>query len=1163
MSDRPELNLESLREWARAALEPDAETHEPEPSPLAHKESEAWPLLLEAAVVSSFLPRQLAPHVAEGGRRAEAEKAVLAFAETTYLGVAETAYLADAESAGEPKVKWALTQPARAEVLGAALGTPALDEAVRRTAESPDFADKVSSALRDCLKMGRVAAERADLKSLEATRIAAASLSGVSGVELPDLDDLDREIQFRRLLEQFQRMVGQRQQDGGAERTQYFFGRDHELEQLRAYVGVIESDTVLQSAARVFSSVSRAVRGRAPMAVWGVGGVGKTTLVSKFMLEHAEAASSRFPFAYLDFDRITVSARQKSGLLAEMCLQTGAQFKELSRPMAHLRARAQKLAGSSDASEEFESVSQLSPLMREFRRLVDEYLNEHEKMFEWSRPFLLVFDTFEVVQYREDGVAELEDFVKGFTLPGEKHVLWPRLRLIISGRKKVEEFILKVEELPLGALDPDGSAQLLTALARDFGKPMTRADADALVAAVAKATGERGGGVQPLRLRLIGEVFRDPQKTEDGPAIARSLRDELSRPLRSGGSAAQVFIDGVLIRRVLGHVTDPRVAALADPGLVVRHITPDVIMNVMTRGTPRPKIAAPATTPEEAADGDSSGVWEVDKTEAEDIFKAFRREVSLVEADGDALRHRPDVRQQMLGLIQANRPEQFENLHRLAFKHFRRLAASNEEDHASAAEAVYHGLWLGEDLEQLNRLWPKQHGFDARIDPNEFEQGSAANVFVRAKTRAALKSDEISKLPREVALEWLDARSHSLLNERRVEHAIETIRTAAGHDYAALDERPVTASTLARLLYRAGHWDDAATLAMRHLERAGRTASFGSRPKTKSRRAEGDDSRGEALLSLARTWATIVGKCDDSPEPLERIAHTHLPAWEHLARVEMNAYAVVARERGGSNVPPEYFLQNIKESARAVRPSSWRSNQRILRLAILTNPDLVGANILLMIWVECCERVPRAAEWSALETLLSQVFSKTPSGKMAAELLKNFPSRRPDEFAARFDELWQKEKGYVLHARGERPGVSYALRSLVACDHSDWVRPLGNALTRALKGEAGGELSKVLEKENFLHDVTEKRGLFSQKGSQRRQQDGVAVAQFAEDRGDLLRLAGRLSERWDEFSHTSREERPPRYPRDVFGISHALLRWHETLTKRLVPIGSPPGPRSA
>ena len=67
--------------------------------------------------------------------------------------------------------------------------------------------------------------------------------------------------------------------------------------------------------------VARTISGRAPFVIWGVGGVGKTTLISKFMLEHAEAAVGHYPFAYLDFDRNTISARRPSGLLMEMCLQ--------------------------------------------------------------------------------------------------------------------------------------------------------------------------------------------------------------------------------------------------------------------------------------------------------------------------------------------------------------------------------------------------------------------------------------------------------------------------------------------------------------------------------------------------------------------------------------------------------------------------------------------------------------------------------------------------------------------------------------------------------------------------------------------------------------------------------------------------------------------------
>ena len=97
------------------------------------------------------------------------------------------------------------------------------------------------------------------------------------------------------------------------------------------------------------------------------------------MLEHAEAAASRFPFAYLDFERTTVGARQRLDLLAEMCVQVGAQFEQLTGPMAALRADVLKLARDLDSKNQIENISDYSTYCLKFRELVDGMLESLER----------------------------------------------------------------------------------------------------------------------------------------------------------------------------------------------------------------------------------------------------------------------------------------------------------------------------------------------------------------------------------------------------------------------------------------------------------------------------------------------------------------------------------------------------------------------------------------------------------------------------------------------------------------------------------------------------------------------------------------------------------------------------------------------------------------
>ena len=176
--------------------------------------------------MSTFLPQDLAPEAVKSNERSDAEKVVLNFAETSRTS--------------DGRLQWSLKDETRAEVLKATIHTPSLWEAINRTAQV--FHDPPSEALRNCLSDKPVTASH-DLNTLEATRIAVNSLSRL----LPDLPELgslnitslDREIEYRRLLRVFERMIGRRPNPDGTEPIERFYGRDEEIEALRDYVGII------------------------------------------------------------------------------------------------------------------------------------------------------------------------------------------------------------------------------------------------------------------------------------------------------------------------------------------------------------------------------------------------------------------------------------------------------------------------------------------------------------------------------------------------------------------------------------------------------------------------------------------------------------------------------------------------------------------------------------------------------------------------------------------------------------------------------------------------------------------------------------------------------------------------------------------------------------
>lgn len=1035
MSIGPRKRAE-IPDWAREALEEESFEPSAPRSVGDHRHGAAWPLFIEAAMVTKFAPRDLQPGLLSGEERKDAENEVLRFAEI---------------SPSDDGVRWSLTGVARRAVLEQCEPDELLDLVTRMTSDDP-----VQTALRELVQhSGEVDVASIPTNELESMRVAMTWLSRTK-VTLPPLAEIDRELELRSLLAPFERMTGKRSGSEASVRPDRFFGRDDEIEALRAYVGVVPADRFSQRLSRLGRALLRLITGHQPVNVWGAGGVGKTTLIAVFMLEHARAAASKFPFVYLDFDRSTISASNRAALLSEMCRQVGAQFAELTAPMTALRERLAPYARSTGRNAESDEISRLLSHLDSFRSLIDGAFS--------SQPFLLVFDTFEVVQYGPDQVLALEELIRELGTPGEG---WPRLRLVISGRAQIEKFLGKMQSVPLGALDREGSIEMIELLAKDSGKPISRKEAERLIDAVVKVVRDRSGdGVRPLRLRLLGELFRTAEGT--GAALVESLIEEFTNPKSGKKQAGEMLFNGIVVRRTIGHVRDRDVAALADPGLVVRRITKDVIRDVMTRGTPKP-------TGEDPGDPESFEPWNVDDATAQKIFDAFGNEVSLVVRDGDALRHRQDVRQDMLPLIRDQRPRAFARIHGLAFEHFLEKTVRNPGDAASRGEVVYHGLWLDRNLAQLDPFWPSA---DPQIDENEFEPGSPQDIFLRLKRNKKVTSDEVSKLPPAVMLSWLAQRSSEMLTELRVGDHVEMIRVIGGDGYETFDSRRDLAAVAARVLYRAGRWREAALLLRRHL-------------------SSDLKIRDEGAVSLVRTWATIAAKSNAPPSELEWAEQLAQRIEDPLIRSEVLAHVALGRpqEIAFEGMAPHADLQSTMKE---VRPPQWRREMRVLRLVIATGAE--GTEELLRPFVEGTRQLPRDVE---IAKILSRMRGKT------TELNE-------------IDSVWEAEKRRYHQSRA--PEMILGLCALAAADHSDWMVPFGNAITRGFETHAR-EIGRAARGTAASAESIE-RAL--------KAQDGHSVLQVVVADGMLVRFA-------DVLSKTAK---PIPYPETAPEMAQAFMQWH-------------------
>ncbi len=457
--------------------------------------------------------------------------------------------------------------------------------------------------------------------------------------------ELSQQLARARLLAPFRKLAGPT-----------FRGRKDELEKLRVHVGVLDT-----SVTQTLSTYARRVLNMGDgtsLLIHGPGGMGKSALLARFMLEHSGAV----PFAYLDFDTPQVSLDKPATLLLEASRQLALQYPDSQEPLAAFEARCRhalgeerrrRAGGRRPGHARFfpGSARELwMPLAEEFGTLLmTQVLN---RWAEQGGPFLLLLDTFEEVQYRSgDLVRDLE------LLLGALRATYPQLRVVLSGR--APEPRLKATELVLKELD-EASALSLLAASGVGGEDLRRG----LYAQV---------GGNPLSLKLAAEVAR-----REG-AEAEGLRNLKTRRFLFF-AAREAVVQGQLYRRVLEHVHDPTVRKLAHPGLIVRRLTPEVIQEV---------LAEPC------------GLGELAFEQAQALFEQLQREVSLVSLGPDgALYHRPDVRRVMLEPLRVDQPAKVAAIHEAAVRYY-----AQQSDVVSRAEELYHRMASGQSREEIDPRW--------------------------------------------------------------------------------------------------------------------------------------------------------------------------------------------------------------------------------------------------------------------------------------------------------------------------------------------------------------------------------------------------------------------------------------------------------------------------
>ena len=506
---------------------------------------------------------------------------------------------------------------------------------------------------------------------------------------VPSVDDIARRVELAELLEPLRLLIGA---EGGRESSparDRFVGRDDQLRTLRAFVDELSSKSFAERVQRGLARVQAFIGGPAAgiLVIEARGGLGKSTLLAKFLLDHAMGQKRPFPFAYLDFDRATLDPGRPSQLLIEIARQVGLQF-------PHARQQLQRLSNNirSEFLGSLSSTGTTDAIRDPYAEFV-EIVRKHATLGE--RAFLLVLDTMEAIQWDSLAMNQLSTLIFEFRSKG-----LDELKVVASGRADVPELRRargvgtakkNLELEPLKVKEAQAMAEALgsTAIGKQWNPLWSTA-----IAGKEKETARR----EPLAIRVVVDL------------IARAIpedRQKLVGEISSDLDANEDFVARVYFKRIVGHVQHKLAKKLAWPGLIVRRVTEQIIREFLA-----PLCDIPPECTQEA-------------------FDALAREVWMVTRDGDALRHRQDLRARTLPLMRNAEPQRFETIVQKAVDYFGLYRTRSDEDYA---EWIYQRLLNGEDPQTVSRdLTDEFLPLLARA-AEDFTLGSLAASYLASRT---------------------------------------------------------------------------------------------------------------------------------------------------------------------------------------------------------------------------------------------------------------------------------------------------------------------------------------------------------------------------------------------------------------------------------------------
>lgn len=663
--------------------------------------------VITAAITDTFRSIPYGPPLPDDILAGDEETALLAHSVAVIIG-------------GQRRLR--LSDGARADLLRKAAELPRFGELLGQAVEyesRPDIFDEITgnparqaNAWLRCFLAGRLGdIHRAPPDELRAALTARASLTGCAMPDgIPTMDDLRRALSYAELLEPLRILIGSESGWAGRDPWDRFAGRTKELERLRSFVDELESHSIGETIRR---GVARGVETAAGwfgltkaslLTVIAGGGLGKSALIAKFVLEHAvrhsEPDRRTFPFVYMDFDRATVRTADSRLLLLEVLRQLSFQYPSAAGDLGALAETLRSTLGGA-LTQESEPYAELRRILREFTDIGE-------------RRFLLVLDTFEVVQFDQQTLEAVDNFLA--RLIGAEG--FPELRIVIAGREELEQgmlfpvLVVTAQPLVLRPLNVSDAIEM----ANKLGESLMEGEWNPRWARriAGKATEDKSGRREPLSIRVAVDLLKSesPEK-----------RDELSLEIKAKGEKAHASFVGTLYqRRVLGHVRGGSdVGKLAWPGLVFRNVTIEIVQEVLA-----PMCGLTRAAAEEAFDLLGKEVWLVDVVE---------------EATGKVLRHKRELRARTLPLMRRHKEKTAEGKV-LSFDDVNLLAIDYYRDRrtlpGSRAEWIYHRLLAGESPESVDEQWSDECRTRLSDAAFDFEPDDRAQLYLLGKTTSRL-----------------------------------------------------------------------------------------------------------------------------------------------------------------------------------------------------------------------------------------------------------------------------------------------------------------------------------------------------------------------------------------------------------------------------------------